>query len=935
MNQFRKSNYLTKKPKHMKRIFTFFVVLLISASVFGQQNQYRWTATGGGTAADFGEGVATDEAGNAYITGYFRYSMNLLGTEIIPVSQQNTMFLAKVSPEKDLVWAVTAEADGTTGAGGFKTVYKNGYVYLMGDFRGNATFFSSDFSETNLTSETRALFIAKYTDTGILEWVRKMESSNSIGIILTGSANNLAVDDAGAVYFTTHFKSDINLNGTLVVPDPEGLNTNYFFIAAKFDALGAYQWHWNSTHTGDDRGQDIAITPTGNVIFSVKYASALTVNGVTTENATGGMALIELQADGTYVWDHHFLTASATASYSIITAIETDAENNVYIGGQNRTTLTWDTETIFAPINASYLSAFVIKLNAEREIAWANFFGNPNFNDNLSAVKISQEGKIYAAGVVRGTVEFNENLSITTNGDANDIFWAAFTAEGVAIEAGTFGGTSAEICSDMAISPNNDIYLFGRFQNELVTGPDTNTSAGGFDFFLIKLGDLSSNALLSEIQINEVALEGFDAETFTYSVPLPAFSSEIPVVAATAADEGAEVTVVQAVNLDGTEAERTAVITVIAEDPDYTSEYTVTFRVMSGDASLVSISVDEELLEGFDPEVFDYSLSLPAATTEVPVVSAVASDPNAEVTIVQAANLTGTVEERSAVVTVVAEDPEYTSEYTITFRLMSSDATLADIMLDGVSIEGFDPEVNAYYFSLANDEEIPEVTVLAADENATVTVGEPIPPTGEGTYWVVEIFVTAEDPLYGAIYTVAFRYMEMDASLSEITLDEVALEGFDPEVFSYAVTLPVGSTEVPAVGAVAASENASVVITQATDLLGDEAARTATIVVTAEDEDYTQTYTIVFDRDVTGVENPASMDLRVFPNPTFGTLNITGIGNTVKAISLHNITGQAVWSNQGPGGSVQIDLGDMPGGIYLLRIIHSQGQTEVMKVIKR
>lgn len=918
----------------MKRIFTFFVVLFIAASVLGQQNQYRWATTGGGTSADFGEGVATDQSGNAYITGSFRYSMNLLGTEIVPVSQQNTMFLAKVSPGKELVWAVTAEADGTTGAGGFKTVFKNGFVYLMGDFRGNATFFSSDFSETNLTSTTRAMFIAKYTENGILEWVRKMESSNSIGIILTGSANNLAVDDAGAVYFSTHFKSDINLAGTQVIPDPEGLNTNYFFLAAKFDALGAYQWHWNSTHTGDDRGQDIAITPSGNVIFSVKYASALTVNGVTTENATGGMAIIEMQADGTYVWDHHILTSSAIASQSIITALETDADNNVYIGGQNRTTLTWDTETVFEPVNASYLSAFVIKLNALREIVWTNFFGNPNFNDNLSAVKISPEGKVYAAGVVRGTVEFNENLSIETNGDANDIFWVAFTAAGVAIEAGTFGGTSAEICSDLAISPNNDIYLFGRFQNELVAGPDTYTSAGGFDFYLIKMGDLSSNAMLSEILIDEVALEGFEAEAFAYTVSLPAFSSEIPVVTATAADAAAEVTVAQALNLDGTEAERTAVITVVAEDPDYTREYTVTFRLMSSDASLASIIVDEVSLEGFDPETFDYVMSLPAATMDVPVVSALATDPNAEVSITQAVNLTGTEEERTALVTVIAEDTEYSSEYSITFRLMSSDASLADIMLDEVSVEGFDPELYEYSFLLSSDEDIPLVTAVAADENATVTVSEPIPTT-EVRYWVVEIEVIAEDPTYNSLYMLLFIYMETDASLAEITLDEVALEGFDPEVFEYSVTLPLGSTEVPVVDAVAASAFASVVITQATDLLGDEEARTATIVVTSEDEANSQTYTIVFDRDVTGIGVPSSSELRVFPNPTSHFIHITGIGSTVKAISLHNITGQAIWNNEGYTRSAQIDLGDMPGGIYLLRIVHSHGEVEVIKVIKR
>ncbi len=917
----------------MKRIFTFLIILLIAASVAGQQNNYRWTVTGGGTAADFGEGVATDEAGNAFITGYFRSPMTILGTEILSSTTVNTAFLAKISADQQLLWAVTAEADGTTGAGGFKTVYKNGFVYVMGDFRGNATFYSADFSEINLSSTTRALFIAKYTENGMLEWVRKMESSNSIGIILTGSANNLVVDDAGAVYFTTHFRTDLDLSGTLVEPDAELGGTNYFFVVAKFDALGAYQWHWNSTHAGDDRGEAITLTPGGNILFSVRYASSLTVNGITTENETGGMALIELEADGTYVWDHHLLTAAT--NQSAITGLESDADNNIYVGGQNRTTLTWDEETVFEPINATRLSAMLIKLNANREIVWANFFGNPDQNDNLATVKLSAEGKVYVAGVVRGLVEFNDNLSIETNGDANDAFWAAFTPEGLAIEAGTFGGPSAEVLSDMAISPNNDIYLFGRFQNEFQAGEDTFTSAGSFDFYLVKMGDLSSNALLAEIHIDEEPIAGFDAEVYTYEVALPAGTVNVPLVAAIAAHPAAEVTVVQALNIDGTLEERSAVITVVAEDPEFTSEYTVTFRLKSSDASLASITIDEVALEGFDTEIFEYLVSLPFNTPQVPVVEAFAADENAMVTVVQAQNLFGTEAERTATITVVAEDPDFSSEYTVTFRLKSDDATLAEIMLDGEPLAGFDPMDVQYFFSLDNDEEIPAVTAVASDENATVVVGAAEDITGDQYTTRIVITVTAEDDTFWLEYFLWFRFKDTDASLAEITLNDVALESFDPEVFAYQVTLPAGSTQVPQVDALAASEFAGVEITQATDLLGDEAARTATIVVTAEDLAFTQTYTIVFDRDETSVSDPDRLVIKVFPNPATNLLNVTGLSPEVKQISLIDITGQTIWNSNAISERELIDLSGIPGGIFMLRIISSDGGIQVIKVVKR
>jgi len=915
----------------MKRIFTLLTILLFAATVFAQQNNYQWTLTGGGIGAEFGEGVTTDNEGNAYITGAFRSPMTILETEVTSATTTNTMFLAKVSPDQELLWIVTAEADGTTGAGGFKAVYKNGFVYVMGDFRGAATFYSADFSEINITSVQRSVFIAKYTDSGMLEWVRKAESSNTAGIVLTGSANNMVVDNTGAVYFTTQFRTDIDLAGTLVSPGTGG--TNFYAIVAKFDALGAYQWHWNSTHTGDDRGEAITLTPEGNIIFSVRWANSLTVDEELIENTTGGMTLIELEADGTYVWHHTLLTAAN--NQSAINGLESDANNNIYVGGQSRTTLTWDEETVYEPVNAARLSAMLLKLNAEREIVWANFFGNPDQNDNLSAVKLSAEGKVYVAGVVRGTVEFNEDLTIETNGDNVDAFWAAFTPEGLAVEAGTFGGTSNEVLSDMAISPNNDIYLFGRFQNVFEAGEDSFTSAGSFDFYLVKMGDLSSNALLAEIHIDGEPLPEFDAEVFAYEMALPASTSVVPVVEAIAAHPAAEATVVQAQNLEGTEEERTAVITVVAEDPEFFSEYTITFRLKSSDASLAAITIDEEALEGFDAEVFEYLISLPFDTPQVPLVSALAADENAQVTLVQAQNLFGTFEERTAVINVVAEDTEFSSEYTVTFRLKNNNPTLADILLNGVSLEGFNPIEVQYLFSLNHAEEIPAVTAIATEESSTVVVGDPEDISWGGYTTRIVITVTAEDDNYWLEYFLWFRYKDTDASLTEITLDAVALEGFDPEVFTYQVILPAGSTEVPQVGAVAFSENATVVITQATDLLGNDAARTATIVVTAEDEAFTLTYTIVFDRDVTSVGNPQIQQIKVFPNPVLNQLNISGLGNNVKGLSLIDITGQTIWSTQVISETEQVDLSNMPGGIYMLRIIRANGSIEAIRIIKR
>ena len=94
------------------------------------------------------------------------------------------------------------------------------------------------------------------------------------------------------------------------------------------------------------------------------------------------------------------------------------------------------------------------------------------------------------------------------------------------------------------------------------------------------------------------------------------------------------------------------------------------------------------------------------------------------------------------------------------------------------------------------------------------------------------------------VYEVAFVAAPIAAdvaTLKSITIDGKALEGFDPATETYSVELPFGTTEVPAVEAVATSKKAIAAVTAATTIPGATA-----IVVTAEDGTTTKTYTINF-----------------------------------------------------------------------------------------
>ncbi len=186
----------------------------------------------------------------------------------------------------------------------------------------------------------------------------------------------------------------------------------------------------------------------------------------------------------------------------------------------------------------------------------------------------------------------------------------------------------------------------------------------------------SSNANLSNISLSEGSLDPvFVSTTYAYSVMLPSNTASVPEVDATKADANASISINQAVNISGTQEERTATITVTAEDGTTQKTYQVVYSLIpeqGKDASLSSLTLDNGTLEpAFAAGIENYTATLPQGTTDVPVVSAETSDANAAKTINQATSLKGTETERTATVEVTSEDSTVTKTYSVVFSVES------------------------------------------------------------------------------------------------------------------------------------------------------------------------------------------------------------------------------------------------------------------------
>ena len=338
----------------------------------------------------------------------------------------------------------------------------------------------------------------------------------------------------------------------------------------------------------------------------------------------------------------------------------------------------------------------------------------------------------------------------------------------------------------------------------------------------------SNNARLADIQVNGTNITGFNAYLNTYNVVLPYGTSQVPVVSATAQDNGATVTITQPTSTTGT-----ATINVTAADGTTTNTYTLNFSVAElSDNTLEAIYIDGELLPDFLPTKNNYTISLPLGTTVAPIITWQSAYKDGAQTI----TLTKNSLEEGAHITVSAPAAQNTRTYKLTYKIeASSYAYLAGISLDGQLIEGFLPEQTNYTFTLPiGTTTLPAITWTQGDPYQTVSITE------GGVDGTTRIVVTA-----AAGNTITYRLTfstekSSNNALQGIALDGQALQGFHPDTLNYTVTLPAGTTALPVVTYTQGDEYQTVALSTSA------ATRTVRIVVKAGDGS-SRVYTLTFE----------------------------------------------------------------------------------------
>ncbi len=235
------------------------------------------------------------------------------------------------------------------------------------------------------------------------------------------------------------------------------------------------------------------------------------------------------------------------------------------------------------------------------------------------------------------------------------------------------------------------------------------------------VSEKSGNAELTSIAVNNVAIPYFRSDSLNYEVELQ--ENAIPEISYTTEDKFQK-------NVELEISLSKAVYTVTAENGD-TQIYTVTFKQAekSHNALLSQIEIDNQQLEGFEPNKNDYVIMLPSGTTTLPDVVAILGEDGQTVQINYNDGLRDTTE-----IVVTAPDGYTTQTYRIYFDVeLSSNTLLKMIYLDGDSLlmnnqnfsvdKDFASEIEVYNIVLpVGVRNFPEITWEAGDKWQNIAI---------------------------------------------------------------------------------------------------------------------------------------------------------------------------------------------------------------------
>jgi hypothetical protein len=474
-----------------------FIVCLIS---FSNAGQLVYSTYLGGSDNDYGESIAVDIFGNAYITGYTSsFDFPCISGAFDTIYNTNyDIFVTKLnSSGSGLLYSTFLGGKSSDEAFGID-IDNDGNAYIIGYTM------SSDFPVTLYAFETN------YHDLGDVV-VAKLNTSGSDLIYSTflGGTNtdigySLAIDGERNAYITgftrsTDFPTTLNAFDTIF----NGSSGSQNGFITKLDSTGSNLIY--STFLGGQDNEEIrhiALDISNNAYVTGKTNSVdfpVTANAFDTSfNGYSAVFVTKLNPIGSaLVYSTYLGGGNSFPVGNYGRAIAIDNDGNAYITGYTGSKDFPVTPNAFDTSYSGFADVFVTKLNPTgTTLIYSTFLGGVNFNftgDDIGEdIAIDNSGNAYITGYTQSTnFPITSGALDTSYNNNDDAFLTVLNSTGNALLYSSYlGGSRFDYSYGIALDSSNNIYLTGYTDSTdfpIIPGAFDTILNDSYDIFVTKL----------------------------------------------------------------------------------------------------------------------------------------------------------------------------------------------------------------------------------------------------------------------------------------------------------------------------------------------------------------------------------------------------------------------------------------------------------------
>lgn len=372
---------------------------------------WLWAKRGGGTDIDWGNGVAADDDGTCYITGYFAGTADF-GAASFTSRGNYDIYAAKLDTNGNWLWATQVGSQSEDYALGISSD-GNGNAYVTGYFYTGTISNICYFDAIELQSDNGYdIFVAKVNSIGTWQWAKKAGGDSH------DYSYAISTNSSGTSFITGRHQTTSDF-GAYILTEAGG------YIAG-ISAGGTWLWAAGITGNGTREGKDVCADDQGNCYTTGLFTDdAYFGNHYLDGYPNSDTYTAKLDGNGNWLWA---VRAGGTSNDNG-NGVSVDGTGHCYVTGQHYGYFYCGS---YLPPNYGQFDIYLAKLSAVEilipdpptniqvtqtsthvSLAWDSITGAASYN-------------VYACDDPDGTFQFLLN----TTDSAADITWAEITALG-------------------------------------------------------------------------------------------------------------------------------------------------------------------------------------------------------------------------------------------------------------------------------------------------------------------------------------------------------------------------------------------------------------------------------------------------------------------------------------------------------------------------